>query len=74
MRGHLLDGVDGKTGQGVRHGVGLQLTDGLQSAGLILNVHVAEPSLHNVQAVTEKHRLVTPSKQRDAECPKFRLS
>ena len=72
-RGPLLDGVDGETGQGVGHSVGLQLADGLQSAGLILDVHVAEPGLHNVQAETEKQRLVTPGEQRNAECPKFRL-
>ena len=63
-RSPLLDGVDGETGQGVGHGVGLQLADGLQSAGLILDVHVAEPGLDNVEAETEKQRLVTPSEQR----------
>ena len=73
-RGPLLDGIDGEAGQGVGHSVGLQLADGLQSAGLFLDVHVAEPGLNNVEAETEKQRLVTPSEQGDAECPKFRLS
>ena len=72
-RGHLLDCVDGEAGQGVGHGVGLQLANGLQSAGLVLDVHVAEPNINNVEAETEKQRLVTPSEQRNAECPKFRL-
>ena len=51
---HLLDGVDGEASQGVGHGVGLELADGLHPAGLILNLHVVEASLHNVKAETER--------------------
>ncbi len=50
---HLLDGVDGETCQGVRHGVCLELADGLQSAGLVLNLHVVECGIHDIEAETE---------------------
>ena len=47
---NLLDGVDGEFGQGVGHGVGLHLADGLQAAGLLLDVHVVEGGVHQVNA------------------------
>ena len=34
-------------------GIGLHLTDGLQTAGLILNVHVVESGIHQVNAREE---------------------
>ena len=51
---HLLDGVDGEASQGVGHGVGLELADGLHPAGLILNIHVVEADVHDVKAETER--------------------
>jgi len=45
-----VDGVDGEFGQGVSHGVGLHLADGLQAAGLLLDVHVVEGGVHQVNA------------------------
>ena len=36
------------------HGVGLELADGLHPALLVINVHVVEASLHNVEAETER--------------------
>jgi len=46
-----VDGVDGEASQGVGHGVGLELADGLHPALLVLNLHVVEASLHNVEAI-----------------------
>ena len=49
----LLDGVDGELGQGMVDSIGLHLADGLQAAGLILNVHVVESGIHQVNAREE---------------------
>merc|ERR1711936_1360176 len=46
-----VDGVDGEASQGVGHGVSLELADGLHPALLVINVHVVEASLHNVEAI-----------------------
>ena len=51
---HLLDGVDGEASQGVGHGVGLELADGLHPAELVLNIHVVEANVHDVKAETER--------------------
>jgi len=49
----FIDGVDGELGQGMVDSIGLHLADGLQAAGLILNVHVVEGSVHKVDAREE---------------------
>ena len=46
----LLDGVDGELGQGMVDSIGLHLADGLQAAGLILNVHVVESCVNKINA------------------------
>ena len=46
----LLDGVDGQPGHGVVDGVVLSLADGLHAAGLVLDVHVVEGHVHEVNA------------------------
>ena len=46
----LLDGVDGEPGHGVVDSVVLSLADGLHAAGLVLNVHVVEGHVHEVNA------------------------
>ena len=46
----LLEGVDGELGHGMVDGVALRLADGLHAAGLVLNVHVVEGHVHDVQA------------------------
>ena len=46
----ILDGVDGESGQGVVDSVGLHLTHSLQPAHLLLDVHVVESSVNNVNA------------------------
>ena len=46
----LLDGVDGESGHGVTDGVVLRLADCLHAAGLVLNVHVVEGHVHEVNA------------------------
>jgi len=49
----FIDGIDGKLGQWMVDSIGLNLTDGLQTAGLILNVHVVESGIHQVNAREE---------------------
>ena len=46
----LLDGVDGEPGHGVVDSVVLSLADGLHAAGLVLDVHVVEGHVHEVNA------------------------
>jgi len=45
-----VEGVDGELGHGMVDGVALRLADGLHAAGLVLNVHVVEGHVHDVQA------------------------
>jgi len=46
-----VDSVDGKLGHWVLHGVALSLADGLHTAGLVLNIHVVEGHVHDVNAI-----------------------
>ena len=51
----LLDGIDGELGKRVVGGIELHLADGLQTAGLILNLHVVEGRVNNVNATKWKN-------------------
>ena len=58
----LLDGVDGEPGHGVVDSVVLSLADGLHAAGLVLDIHVVEGHVQEVNA-GERIEIIRQSNQ-----------
>ena len=55
---NLLESVDGQPAHGVVDGVVLGLADGLHAAGLVLDVHVVEGHVDQVNAVVRRDVII----------------